>query len=297
MNLKYDTAEFIKIQIFKYMAVEIVRHGPKNNNAEAHLTGVEASLDPTKMGEIRVFARNFVSRVPKGLIRIDSTPVDRAVATTLVIYQTIVNEGLSSLIQEPKVDSLIGSYEIGLDGKVINLSPAAMSKIWGNAKKEESYAYLQGENKPLFAWSEQGFFNPQSENPIDPGISLAEIGWRIGTYVYSKHNEIIEKGLTKNTLAIGHSGDIEPWLYLTLAMEEGKDITQNVVMADYFRRTGGALEPLTGVRIVHDQRNKCFILTYLEGEILREDIKKNKISHTYTKAVKLPSLIINPEDV
>ncbi len=229
------------------MILELIRHGPKNNDPAAHQTGVEAQLDPGQIYKILQYAANSLERMHHEKIQkavVETTPVPRAYVTGKLITALF---SLDPHFQstEGSVDDLIGSYGINsTNGDAINLSPAAMSKVWADAKKADKYGHLQGEHKPLYAWCEQGFDNPQAHNPEDPGISLREIACRVGTYVYGKIQRKEEK---VSTIAIGHSGDIEPFLYLTLEMMEGRDGTTPDSFIKHFQSTAGALEPLAGL--------------------------------------------------
>ncbi len=237
------------------MILNLIRHGPKNNDPNVHGTGVEALLDPLQIYKALQYAANSLERMHDGGIEkavVETTPVPRAYVTGKLIT-AVFSLDPSFKNTECSVDDLIGSYDVdSLSGKAINLSPSAMSKVWTDAKKDEKYGHLQGEHKPLYAWCEQGFDNPQASNLEDPGISLREIACRIGTYVYEK---IQRKEDNISTIAIGHSGDIEPFLYLCLEMLEGKDGTSLVAMTKHFQPTGGALEPLRGLRFFYDFGN------------------------------------------
>nr|MBI4157179.1 hypothetical protein [Candidatus Woesearchaeota archaeon] len=253
--------------------IKLHRHGPKNNNPEAHQTGVEALLDPEKIPEIKKYALNQLNRDElAGLayntdttsIEIETTPIDRSKATGEIVYNTLINyyTGLDEIYwpalkitKNPRINELIGSAGINpKTGEAVNLGPRAMSNIWGEAKKHEDYKHLQGENKPLYAWCRQGFDNTQANNQSDPGISLREIACRIGTYVYNKFTQT--EGNQNDrilTLALGHSGDIEPFLYLCLEMQAGRDGKDPEAMTKWFKETGGALEPLKGIEILKEK--------------------------------------------
>ena len=259
--------------------LKLMRHGPKNNNPEAHQTGVEALLDPDKITEIKEFAQDeAIYAHPGEIFEIETTPVNRAIATGDIIYKTMkqnrmakpsghfgINKQDPNYNQEiclPVVDELIGSYGINpKTGEAINLSPKSMSDIWGKAKKLETSENRkkQKENKSLYAWAEQGFDNFQASNPEDPGISLREIACRVGAYVHKKLTQYYYLSESKNevnTIAIGHSGDFEPFLYLCLEMLDGKDGSNLESMTYRFRETGGALEPLRDINLfLYDRIN------------------------------------------
>ena len=226
----------------------MIRHGPKNNDPAAHGTGVEALLDPQKIPEIRAYASGLFQKHPESRFYIETTPVERAIATG-----TIIGEELSAhprIYVEQTIDDMIGSYgQRPLSKKPVNLSPQAMSKVWADAKKAEKYKSLQGEHKPLYAWCEQGFDNSQANNPEDSGISLREVACRIGNYM---HHRLPKMYAGDVVIAVGHSGDIEPFLYLTLEMLEGKNAEEKDAMMKRFSQTNGALEPLTGLEIQFD---------------------------------------------
>ena len=248
------------------MQIYLLRHAWKNNDPKAHGTGVEALLDPAKIPEIKGdAARRLITARDGGYRRIEiwTTPIDRAIATGKVQYE-VMRSSREIEVVEPQVNALIGSAALHPEtGKAVNLGTRAMSKIWGDAKKDERYDHLHGENKPLYAWFEQGFDNPhgwllgkpETWNNSDPGITLREIAWRVGAFLY----ETLEKG-EKDTqyLAFGHSGDIEPWAALTMQMIRGKDDGRTGTtwedLPSLFNELGGALEPLTGVCVhCHDQ--------------------------------------------
>ncbi len=237
------------------MGLHLIRHGPKNNNPDAHGTGVEALLDPAQIFKVLKYAVNSLECMhDQGIEKavVETTPVPRAYVTGKLIT-AVFSLDPHFKATECSVDELIGSYDINsANGEAINLSPAAMSKVWADAKKAEKYGHLQGEHKPLYAWCEQGFDNQQANNPEDSGISLREIACRIGTYV---HKKIQRKKEKVSTIAIGHSGDIEPFLYLCLEMLEGRDGTSADAMTKYFQQTGGALEPLQGLHFFYDGGN------------------------------------------
>ncbi len=228
------------------MELHLIRHGPKNNDPAVHGTGVEALLDPEKIPEIRAYASRLLRDNPKSRFYIETTPVERAIATGTIIGEELSRAHPRRFV-ERTIDDMIGSYASHpVTKKAVNLSPGAMSTIWAESKKAEKYKDLQGEHKPLYAWCEQGFDNPQANNPKDPGISLREVACRIGTYM---HHRLPKMYAGDVVIAIGHSGDIEPFLYLTLEMLEGKKGEEKDTMEKRFSQTDGALEPLTGLVI------------------------------------------------
>ncbi len=227
------------------MELRLIRHGPKNNDPAAHGTGVEALLDPHKIPEIKAYASRLLQEHPESRFYIETTPVERAIATGTIIGEELSK--YSRIYVEQTIDDMIGSYgQHPLTKEPVNLSPKAMSKVWAEAKKAERYGHLQGEHKPLYAWCEQGFDNPQAHNPEDPGISLREVACRIGTYM---HHRLPKMYAGDVVVAIGHSGDIEPFLYLTLEMLEGKFGEEKDAMMKRFSQADGALEPLAGLKI------------------------------------------------
>jgi len=261
------------------MQIDLLRHGPKNNNPDVHGTGVEALLDPVKIPEIKTHAYGLITdSIDRGYDKIElwSTPIDRARATAEIEYGTMIHDSDEIAIALPRINALIGSSAINPEnGEAVNLGSRAMSKIWANAKKLEKYDYLQGENKPLYAWFEQGLDNPQgwqygkpeTWNTEDPGITLREIAWRIGTYLYN----VFEKAENQKTrvIAFGHSGDIEPWIALTLQMVNGIDDGFGRIwdedLTDRFSEIGGALEPLKGARILQLDRSDDLYLFSIKG--------------------------------
>ena len=235
------------------MYLHLIRHGPKNNDPNVHGTGVEALLDPSQLHKIVNYGKYLQQRAGQSRsqrIILETTPVERAKATAEVLYRTMIIqlEPAFSYVK-PSVNPLIGSYAYDEQGKAVNLGPQAMSKLWAEAKKSEHCNQFQGEHQPLYAWCEQGFDNKQANNPADPGISLREISCRIGTYVYQT---LQEKENRDFITAIGHSGDIEPFLYLCLEMLEGRDGSNHDALTRHFKKTRGALEPLTGIGIAYD---------------------------------------------
>jgi len=241
------------------MYLNLIRHGPKNNDPRAHQTGVEALLDPEKIHEIIAHAAGTLARIPQAYqgttrIRVETTPIDRAIATGDIEYGVLRLDPRFD-VPFPAVNELIGSSGIHPQtGKAVNLSPGWMSTIWAAAKKAEIYKHLQGEHRPLYGWCELGFDNSQANNPQDPGISLREIACRLGTYVYDTLEQSDPHDLV---LAIGHSGDIEPFLYLTLEMMAGRDGTSSDALTRHFNTTRGALEPLTGVQFYQIGNDLC----------------------------------------
>ncbi|MBS3109537.1 hypothetical protein J4227_03350 [Candidatus Woesearchaeota archaeon] len=252
----------------KLYTQKIVRHGHKNNDPNAHGAGTEALLDSSKL----FYIVNYAGEIMHGLhgdenVIIGTSPVDRARATAGIVYEILnIDPRLNGekngarRLAGPNVVPLIGSYAMDRDGKAVNLGPKAMSDLWAEAKKSDTYAAGDGEHAPLRAWLEQGLDNPQAGNPADPGISLREYACRIGAHFYrslnlfneSKVSNIRPKQLDIN---FGHSGDIEFFLYLTLDMLMGKDGSDPERLIKYFEQTGGALEPLTGIEVEYDSRH------------------------------------------
>jgi len=259
--------------------IHLLRHGPKNNNPEAHQTGVEALLDPQGINKIISQASELLSdrsyAVRNGFdysintfnrIRVETTPVNRAISTGNIVYKVLSLDPRFE-VPEPIVNELIGSYGINpLTNDAINLSPKSMSGVWGEAKKQETYQGQQGEHCPLYAWCEQGFDNPQAGQRDDLGISLREIACRLGTYVFNTLETADEHDLI---IAYGHSGDIEPFSYLILEMLEGRDGTDKEAMTRRFRETGGALEPLEGLNISYIPK-----ISGTYSELLRDVLKQ-----------------------
>lgn len=256
------------------MGIHLIRHGPKNNDPAVHGTGVEALLDPVKMYQILGYATRFLEEIDCEKIKkisVESTPVERAYVTSQLIAAVISLDprlpSVSSGIQE-----LIGSYAIHpTSGEAVCLSPLTMTRMW--AKKKEISA--QSEHRPLYSWCEQGFDNPQVNSAEDHGISLREIACRLGSYVWEKIEQSDEKS---STIAIGHSGDIEPFLYLTLEMLEGRDGKNHDAMVSWFHRTSGALEPLKGIKIYEKEKGNYYLLhpvgrpdAQREGEIIAKE--------------------------
>ena len=211
------------------MIIDLLRHGPKNNDPAAHQTGVEAQLDPRRIDEIRAHALRILQTADRekyGRLEVHTTPLDRSIATGKVTHE-VFSTDRHFYVPPPRINALIGSSAFHPEtGEPVNLSPRSMSTVLGEAKKQDTYNGQQGEHRPLYAWCEQGFDNKQawsgrptdSRLVTDPGISLREIAWRVGTYL---HNTIENTDPATRVVAYGHSGDIEPWLYLTLDMHEG----------------------------------------------------------------------------
>lgn len=206
------------------MIIYLLRHGAKNNSSEEHKTGVEALLDPSKINDIVSLASDFKN---ENKIKVFSSSVPRCKATAEIFCREINCDFV--------IDNTLSSYELNDDGEVINLSPKKMSRIWGEAKELDK---TNREEAPLRAWFTQGFDNVQSLDQKDPGFSLREIGFRLGYFINQKIEELSDKVI----VCFSHSGDIETWLALTLAMNE----SNNKKLIDYFF---GALYPLQGLQL------------------------------------------------
>ena len=237
------------------MRLHLINHGSQDNDSEAPETGVEALLDLQKISLIHHYAASL-HKLQDQLFFVETTPVARALVTGKIIAEELTKAGFPV---KHTIHELIGSYA-QQDTKVINLSPFSMQQKWAEAKKVDGYHRLEGKHQPLYAWCEQGFDNRQARNPQDPGISLREIACRVGTYVYQR---LQQAHGSDQIIAIGHSGDIEPFLYLTLEMLQGKNGSAFDALTYNFERTGGALEPLQGVVITNREEN--LYLTHLAG--------------------------------
>ncbi len=291
------------------MIIDLLRHGPKNNDPEAHQTGVEALLDPEKFYVIKDHARRVIKITPDNYeIQIITTPIPRSIATGQLEYEVIKRSRQET--PEPKINALIGSSGCHPEtGDAVNLVPRSMSKIWTDAKKLESYQGQQGENKPLYAWFEQGLDNrqswlsdkPETWNPQDPGISLREIAWRIGAFFYETLTSYDER---TRVMAFGHSGDIEPWLALTLQMYAGKDdgVSGTTIesMKEIFTQIGGALEPLSGVTLDNSWDSEIYLRLTTKSQIsidtnILEEQSRLFRNHGLSNKVLMARLALNPK--
>lgn len=251
------------------MQIDLVRHGHKNNAPEAHQSGVEALLEPAKIPLIIEFAQRILRTTdPQAtpMITVRTTPIDRSRATGGIFYNHIRRGPF--YVTPPIVDEFLGSCSRDPQTRLpVNLSPVRMSQLWAEAKKCDDYSRYEGEHRPLFAWFSQGLDNPQACCADDPGISLREIAWRISAFI---GDEIGSEEGARRIVAFGHSGDIEPWLALTLQIQRGRDDgmrgTAPADMVEIFDEIHGALEPLTGIHI-EVQPNTL----YLSGPPLGED--------------------------
>lgn len=237
----------------KIVRIDLYRHGPKNNNPVSHGTGVEASLDPEYFDQINDHASFIATDDSRDSFSVGSSVVGRAKNTAKIVAEKLRKEGKK--VEGPCSYDLLSSNSLDLlTGNVVNLSPLSMSNLWAEAKKEDNYSSIrQAEGRPLYAWFSQGLDNPQAGLlGEDVGIPLREIAWRVGTYVESMLNGT----QAKRVIGYGHSGDIEPWIALTIQMQEGNDDgrrgTTVSQMQDLYHRLGGALNPLQGVSIVED---------------------------------------------
>lgn len=230
------------------MELHLIRHGPKNKNPAAHGTGVEALLDPERAVDIIGYGYKFLNStflVGRNTLYVESTPVPRAVATANIVQKVFTLDPRFQ-VPEPSINNLIGSYICNPTGtEIINLSPMAMSDVWAKAKKEAAKEGRLDEDLSLYEWCKEGFDNPKASISRDPGISLREIACRIGAYVHSTLTK--DNSLSADCyFAIGHSGDIEPFLYLTLEMLQKRDGSDYNALLKYFPITR-ALTPLTGL--------------------------------------------------
>jgi hypothetical protein len=246
------------------MELRLIRHGPKNNDPQAHQTGVEALLDSQRIHEIITYASDTLNSLDPEVIKkikVETTLVNRSIVTGGIIHQ-VLNLDPRFVATPPTIQHLLSPHgKNPITNEIINLSPKAMSYKWAEAKKLDDYNLLQGEHKPLYSWCEQGFDNQLAMNSNDPGFSLREIACRIGAYTAEKILNLGDKDLT---IAIGHSGYLEPFLYLILDMLNGGDGTDPITMLKYFQETGGALEPLTGLII--EKTNSGLYLSHFSGK-------------------------------
>lgn len=245
------------------MQLHLIRHGPKNNNPDAHGTGVEALLDPDRISWIQSRATGYARGYAP--ILIETTPVSRAKATGEIFKEEI---SISRDV-EIRINESIGSYALHPHtNEAINLSPQAMSHLWAERKEKIGG---DAEHQSLYAWCEQGFDNLQANNPDDLGISLREIACRLGKNIYQHLTGDIKQ--YASIISIGHSGDIEPFLYLCLEMLDGKDGTAANAMTKHFHQTGGALEPLQGLRFFYDRGNLS-----LEFPLSKESVPRGHLA-------------------
>jgi broad specificity phosphatase PhoE len=227
------------------MNVLILRHGPKDESI-THITGLESKLLPQADEVIKKYVnKKLVNIVNKDTqIIIYTSPVERAKETAELIYQDLVE--LKYKVSRPKIAVGFGSYDL-IDGKVVNLIPPEMSKIWGTAKREQSKD--SKENSPLLAWCNVGYY----ENFNGTGLSLLEMVSRMEEYI----ERIPMKENTLNII-VSHSGDIEPFLYYLIAKERGIDLQENPMPSLYFE-TGKALSPLEGIILEVSNKSIKFV--------------------------------------
>jgi len=248
--------------------LKILRHGPKNDKAQKGDNLTYALLDPSRLDEIKDFARKQAELFKDSLIEIETTPVDRAVETGKIVYGVLKEVGAN--VKEPKIDPLIGQFDMDSDGNPINLSSNIMSKLWNEGKKTHRYGESDAEHQSLYNWCSVGYDSLQLEGDDDKGITLRQMVSRIGSYVLRKTNE----KENKITLAFGHSSTIETFLYLCLEMLEGKDCSDTKSVLQKFEGTGGALHPLTGITFKFD--GKILYLEYFIGKP-ESELKRKKI--------------------
>ncbi len=232
------------------MRIDLIRHGYKNNDPAAHGTAVEALLQPGKIYRTVQFAAGVLGTLSSQTARIiiESTPVGRARATANLAYK-VMSLDPRFQVSPPAVRDFLGSY-VKCPGKgeeVLNLSSRAMIRLWEEGKRKAQRTGLsdEAETESLLAWCRQGFDN--SYDAADPGISLREIACRVGHYM---HETLARVQDDEYVLAFGHSGDLEPFLYLCLEMREGKSGLEQDAMAKRLAETKGALKPLTGISIL-----------------------------------------------
>ncbi len=251
--------------------IKISRHGPKNDEYQTGFDLSNALLDPSRIPEIEEFARNMAKVLYGYSVEIESTPVDRAIATRDIVYK-VMKEYPNVQVLDPTVNEFIGQFAIGTGGAPINLTSRAMSRLWNEGKKVHKYGLSDAEHQSLYNWCEIGFDTVPTEDPEDNGISLREMAWRIGSYVYNKLKEY--KSGDKSTIAFGHSSSIESFLYLCLDM-----MGEEKGMLKRFEETGGALHPLTGITFKYDKSSGLYLEhffgapeTELERKVIRFDM-------------------------
>ncbi|MBN4049048.1 hypothetical protein JYT91_00355 [archaeon AH-315-M20] len=242
--------------------IKILRHGPKNDQSQKGADLSKVLLDPNRVDEIRDYARSQVNLVKHAMIEIETTPVDRAIATGRISYD-VIKQSLGIIVTEPKINELIGQFAFGENNKAINLCTNKMSFLWNEGKKVHRYGDSDAEHQSLYNWCEVGFDNLPKKDENDIGITIREMAWRIGSYAYRKLKGY--SGGDKVTLAFGHSSSIESLLYLCLEMVDGKDGSDPESMLTRFNETGGALHPLTGIVFKYD-KNTGLYLEYLIGK-------------------------------
>jgi hypothetical protein len=213
----------------------LMRHGPKNDNPQAHGTGIEALLAKGASSVIAKRAAESKSNT-SALERlvIQSTPADRAVATAQIFHRVWHRDpSLRTRLTPPRINEFIGSVGISPLGKPVNLWPAQMSSIWAAAKKgvagERETASLRACLLRGWTCSYRG-----------SGISLHETACRIGTFAYCA----FEASASFYHVAVGHSGDLEPFAILCWLMAQGRQAGDACDIGRMLSEVCPALAPL-----------------------------------------------------
>ena len=132
-----------------------------------------------------------------------------------------------------------------------------MSEIWAEAKTQDSSAADESERASLRAWCQLGFDCTCGES----GISLREIACRLGRFVEQTIRQHEAGTGAAYSLAFGHSGDLEPFLYLLLQMSGCTEFT----LAEACDRIAPAFKPLEGI-VFRLQSNGTLFLDYPSTE-------------------------------
>ncbi|MFH1770618.1 MAG: hypothetical protein ABH828_03610 [archaeon] len=211
----------------------IIRHGHKQT-VKNHKTGTEAGLDKSKIYLIKDYAQKIYLQ-NKGAYKIDAASLPRNHDTSKIISEEL--RSISNNVSGPNIDERLAPFT-GKNGETVLIS-SELPEIWGKAEKEyQTVEGIEKEDRGMLAWAKYGL-----DKKTD-GITLKESAYRIGDY-------ILENILEENDQIIGvsNSGFIEPFMYATLDMIEGKDKSP----VEYFYETGGAVKPLEGLDIIYQK--------------------------------------------
>lgn len=231
----------------------ILRHGPKDL-VNSHITGTEANLDESNKYLIHNFFKEYALQKikNKGQIRVNTTSLDRNFKTAEIAVSEIINKGLNCI--GPNIEDRLGA-NVGTKGKIQLLSPE-LPIAWGESEK--NYQTSQGvrkEDRGLYSW-----INDFGFDFSDNGISLREVAYRISSFVLDSLNLYDNGGLTSFDVSISNSGYIEPFVYLLL-----EDQLINTSPDKILKLTGGALQPISGIKINYFPNSSDFDLHILNG--------------------------------
>ena len=239
------------------MKLRIIRHGPKQP-VEKHVSGIESKLDDKKEYKIRQFARSIANQGE--VFQVDSPEMQRNYSTAKIIVDELQTIGKN--VHGPNIDNRIAPFA-GEDGNIVFVS-SEMPLIWGAA--EADFQTIEGvakEDRGMYAWLSYGLDNKSD------GISLRESAYRIGAYIFDQIQKYNQGGTADFFLGISNSGFIEPHLYLTLDLIEGKEIEP----IERFHKLGGATKPLEGFQINYQKKSPTANLILPDKTIVLVDIE------------------------